>query len=391
MALNRRLFIPRLLVAAASRILPAAQRADWVREWDAEIWHAEHAGLMSAATLQTRALGAFADASFVLRHERAVGIRLHEVKSSRSASLAVLIVLAAMLAFASHGLQSGRALLFSAEANRIFLLAQPGPFMGRWARVLPAQAAAWTNTSETADLVGRWSASKGSVCVADPAAAALFSEAHMQPDCKAIRLEPHAITGFAGIIGRLRAGSTDAGVEAELAAMAKSGTGSPRPAVIPIAQLRKAPLLPVGGTLVLLALFSVLGLRNCSLEAWGWGLSRIGLSFGMVAGSWLELAARAPFTETGSIPGVWTVGLYLFPLTAATIIALWLRRDVRRRCRTCYRSLSMPVFVGFSGRCLFDSGGVESLCTAHHGALLDGSVPGQIATEEWSRWPNTCV
>jgi hypothetical protein len=49
----------------------------------------------------------------------------------------------------------------------------------------------------------------------------------------------------------------------------------------------------------------------------------------------------------------------------------------------------MPVFVGPSGRCLFDSGGIERLCSARHGALVTGSVPGQTGTEEWSQWPNT--
>jgi hypothetical protein len=402
---DRRFSIPRLLIAAASRILPACgadadrhgdpqhgqpERADWRREWNAEIWHAEHAGA-SQRTLLIRALGAFRDAWFVLRYGHGIGIRLHELKSSRSASVALLVVLAAILGVTSRGLEGTRALLWSADSDRVFLLAQPGPFMGSGARVPPPQAAAWMENGRTADILGRWSVRTGSICVADEVAIALFAETHMKPNCAGIRREPATITGFSGIIGRLKAGSSYADAEKELGATAELGRGWLRPAIVPVVRLRKGPLLPVGATLLLLAVIAGFGLRHRSPEAWAWGLSRIGLCFGIIAGVWLELAARTPFTEAGSIPGVWTLGLYLFPLITAAMAALWLRRDMQRRCRTCYRLLAMPVFVGFTGRCLFDSGGVEYLCTAHHGALLDGSVPGQIATKEWSQWPSSCA
>lgn len=389
MPLKPHLSFARLPVAAAGRLLPAAQRADWRREWDAEIWHAEHSGGTPERTLWTRALGAFADASFILRHEHGISIRLNELRSSRPASVAVLVAVAAILLVASRGLQSGRALVFSTEPDRVFLLAQPSPFMGGSARVPPAQAADWVENGRTTDMLGRWFVLKGSVCVADGAAAALFSQIQMRAKCKSVRQGPNEITGFSGIIGRLKTGYTYADAEKELATTAELHLGWLRPAIVPVAQLRKAPLLPVGTALLLLTFFSVLGLRNCSLEAWVWGLARIGLSFGIIAGLWLELDARAPFTEAGSIPGAWTIGLFVLPPITATMFTLRLRRDVERRCRTCYRLLSMPVFVGLPGRCLFDSGGVEYLCPARHGALVVGSMPGQIAAKEWSQWPST--
>jgi hypothetical protein len=391
MAPKPRLSVAGLLVAAAGRILPAARRADWVREWNAELWHAERSGSVSDRTLLTRALGAFADASFLLRQEHEIGIRLREMRSSRFGSVAVLVVVAAILAFATRGFQSGRALLLNRESDRIFLLSQPSPFMGSGARVPPPQAAAWIANGRTAESLGRWWVSAGSRCVADRTAVALFSETQMKPDCEAISLAPGVIAGFSGLIGRLKPGYTFADAEKELAATAELGVGWLRPAIVPVTQLHKAPLVPIGGALLLLVVFNVFGLRNCSMEAWGWGLSRIALSFGIVAGLWLEIVARAPFTEAGSIPGLSAMGSYFFPAIAATLIALRLRRDVQRRCRTCYRLLSMPVFVGFSGRCLFDSGGIEYLCSAHHGALLTGSVPGQSVAEEWSQWPGTCA
>ncbi len=378
----------RLLLALGGRMLPSDLREDWVREWYAELWHAQYSARWSPGTLRMRALGAFADAWFLLRHKRRIGSRLGEVARARSFPIVTLVLLIAGLGIATDGFRRSRDLLLHRDADGLFLLAQPSPFMGIGARIPEAQAKAWMANGKTVEELGRWSVRKGSVCIADPVAIALFSEARMKPQCRSIQ-QGAEVLGFAGVVGRLRAGVPLATAEAELANTATLHLGWLIPDIVSISRLRRAPFLPVGVALALLAVLSVFALRARTMRACAWALSRIALSFGAITAAWLEFAARAPFTEAAGVPGAWILPLYFFPITAAAGVTLWLCRDARKRCRICDRPLTMPVFVGLSGRCLFDSGGVEYLCGAGHGALVTGSVPGQIATEEWSKWPSS--
>jgi len=374
----------RLLLALAGAMLPDSARTDWMREWYAEFWYSRHS---ASGRRPMRALGAFADAWFLVRHEHGIRGRVGELLRSRSLAVAVLVFLLAALALATTGFRRSRDLLFHRDSDRVFLLNQPLPFMAGAARISPAQANAWVERhNATVQVLGRWSVRERDICVADPVAATLFTEIHMRPQCTAIKVERRNWTGFSGVVGRLKSGISLAEAERELGQTAVLHRGWLRPAIVPIARLRTAPLAPVASALFALALFSLVAARVASVRASIWLASRIALSLALVAGAWLELAARAPFTEAGSVPGIWSALLYVFPIAAASLLALGLRRDARGRCRVCYRALTMPVFVGLSGRCLFDSGGIEYLCGAGHGALLTGSVPGQVETEQWSKW-----
>ena len=64
--------LARLLVRAASRLAPPLHRPRFVREWDAELWHALRAGGGGRETL-VAALGAFADARALRDVERTFG------------------------------------------------------------------------------------------------------------------------------------------------------------------------------------------------------------------------------------------------------------------------------------------------------------------------------
>jgi hypothetical protein len=379
-------FTIRLLLALAGWMLPARARVDWKREWYAEFWHSRQ---LPSRRRPMRAFGVFPDAWFLARHEHGIGCRLGELARSRSFAVAALIFLIAALGVATNGFRRSRDLLGQHDSDRLFLLAQPVPFMGRVARIPEAQAKAWIEHGGTVETLGRWSVRQGAVCAADRVAATLFSEVHMMPQCAAIKPASVELAGFSGVIGRLKPGASRAEAERELEETAVLHRGWLRPAIVPIEGLRRAPLAPVGAALFVLALFSLVSVRAASAPAWTWAVSRVALFFGLIAGGWLELVARAPFTEAAGVPGIWTALLYVFPIATATLAAHWLRSDGRGRCRICCRPLGMPVFVGFSGRCLMESGGVEYLCTAGHGALVAGSVPGQVETEEWSKWPNT--
>ena len=379
-------FTIRLLLALAGGMLPPGARIDWKREWYAEFWHSRQ---LPSRRRPMRALGAFSDAWFLVRHEHGIRSRIGELARSRCFAVAALVLLIAALALATNGFRHSRNLLVQRDSDRLFLLAQPSPFMGRAARIPEAQAKDWIEYGTTVEALGRWSVREGAVCIADRVAATLFSEVPMMPQCATIKPASAELAGFCGVVGRLKPGASLAEAEHELGQTAVLHRGWLHPAIVPIERLRRAPLAPVGVALIFLAFFSLLSVRAASVLAWTWAVSRVALFFGLIAGAWLELVARAPFTEAAAVPGIWTALLYVFPIAAATLTALWLRRDARRRCRICYRALTMPVFVGLSGRCLFDSGGVEYLCSAGHGALVAGSVPGQIGTEEWSQWPST--
>jgi len=381
-------FPSRFLLALAGAMLPADLCADWKREWHAELWHWRHSAFRSYSALLKRSLGAFADAWFLLRHEATITRRLAEAARSRSLPVAAMAILLIGLSIATNRFQGGRDLLFARDADGLFLLAQPNPFMGSAARVPAEQVSAWIERGSTVEKLGRWSAREPPFCVADPLAVALFSAARAKPRCDSIKLQ-RDVSGFSGVIGRLKPGARLAAAEKELAQTAVLHRGWLCPQIVPIARLRRAPLVPVGTALLCLALLSLLPLGCRSLQSFAWAASRVALSFALVIAGWLELAAAAPFTEQAGVSGLWAALLYVGPMAAGTLLHVWLRRDARGRCRICYRPLTMPVFVGFSGRCLFDAGGIECLCRAGHGALVTGSVPGQIGTEEWSQWPRT--
>jgi hypothetical protein len=123
------------------------------------------------------------------------------------------------------------------------------------------------------------------------------------------------------------------------------------------------------------------------MRAWIWAVAEITLAFALIAGVWIEMAARAPFTDTAGVPLAWSAALYLLPVLAGCCAVWRLHRSVRRRCRVCYRPLTMPVSVGMPGRRLFEPGGTEYLCGAGHPALLVGSLNEQMGEEVWATWP----
>lgn len=180
----------------------------------------------------------------------------------------------------------------------------------------------------------------------------------------------------------MRGGVTVREAEAELAETARFQKGWQRPRVVSVASMRRAPLPPVGGLLVFLFILSVLPVRVRSARAALWAFTPICLCFGTLAGAWLELAARAPVTETALV-------LYVLPTVLGGASAWWFRRSAIHHCRLCYRPLLTAVSAGMEGRCLFEPGGSEYLCTEGHGALVVGLAAQNEAGEVWTSWSNS--
>ena len=383
------------LLAVAGSLLPSTLRSDWIREWYAEFWHSLGPARGFRRRMWGRAFGAVPDAWALLRQDYGLARRTHDALCSRSAPVMLLALLMSALALCTGGFSRGRRLLFHDDSAGLVLIAQPIPFMGGSARVPGAQVEAWLRRSNTVAALGRWSMDgprdgrSVSVCIADASAMGLFSEVPVKPACARFESAGSDALPFAGVVARLKSGALVYQAEQELAQTAALHKGWVQPRITSLAAIRTAPLKPAGFVLLAGFLLSVLSVRALRIAAWIWALSKITLSFAVIAGLWIELAARAPFTETAGIPSSWSALLYLLPVVIACFAAWCLRRDARRHCRVCYRALAMPVSVGMPGRSLFEPGCVEHLCEAGHGSLLVGPVNQLIGGESWVTWSDT--
>jgi hypothetical protein len=386
----------RCLLAAGGVLLPPALRAEWLREWHAEVWHCPGSGPDLRQRLRMRALGAFPDAWALLRQNYGIARRIGDIPYSRFAPILLMILLIAAAALATGGFRRGRHLLFHDDSQGLVLVVQPLLFMGGSARIPAAQADAWSQASKTAAESGRWSIEESvrgvrhvRVCRADATAQALLSKAPVKPQCDFVEPAGLAADSFAGVVARLKSGASLQDAELELQQTAGLHKGWLTPSIVSLAEIRKAPLVPVGSAVFGFLLLSALAVRALTIRATLWAVSKIALTYALIAGVWIELAARAPFTQTAGIPGSWNAPVYFLPVVAGGGAAWWFRRDAQRRCRICHRALAMPVFVGLSGSCLLEPGGTEYLCAEGHGALLAGSIAGQMAAEVWATWSDT--
>lgn len=108
------------LVGAAAQLVPPAQREDRLREWRAEIWHRWqflfHTGEWNRREewlLLRRALGAFADAVWLLATQESVRSRFSGIARSPFTCLSVFAVVLLAITAASSGLHATRVMLFS--------------------------------------------------------------------------------------------------------------------------------------------------------------------------------------------------------------------------------------------------------------------------------------
>lgn len=113
------------LVRGAAPLVPAEQREDWLREWHAEIWHRWqflfHTGewkRREKLLLFRSALGAFADAAWLMASQDSVKSRISGVARSPFTCLAALSLVLLTIASLSSGLQATREMLFSQMPNK---------------------------------------------------------------------------------------------------------------------------------------------------------------------------------------------------------------------------------------------------------------------------------
>ncbi len=117
------------LIRGAAQFVPAAQQAEWKREWFAEVWYrwrflqqVDEWKAREQWRLVRSCLGAFADAGWHFASQGQVQSRLREWARSPWMCLGMLTALVAIAGFASGGFPATRQLLFGPHAERSRLL-----------------------------------------------------------------------------------------------------------------------------------------------------------------------------------------------------------------------------------------------------------------------------
>lgn len=145
--------------------------------------------------------------------------------------------------------------------------------------------------------------------------------------------------------------------------------------VVSIDSLNRDPLyawLPVATA----GVFVLFGLAVCFLprrairsRAWAYFATKTALTFFVVSAAVVEFVHSRGLRLSGVRGfGPETISLWLL-VVGAVITVAWAWHDQRKRCRTCLRSLSMPVQMGSRGHVLMDRMSTELLCPTGHGLL----------------------
>lgn len=103
------------LLFAAARLVPSSQRADWLREWTAELWHARHSiaspnasSRQSEHTLFAFCIGSFPDAWCIRRHDTAQAAPIHSSAVRTIMALAAVLALLVICCLLLPGLRAER-------------------------------------------------------------------------------------------------------------------------------------------------------------------------------------------------------------------------------------------------------------------------------------------
>ena len=146
-------FFHRALLRGASLLVPASQRAEWLREWDAELWHVQRACAPSrcitwAAEREVTAfcLGAFQDAGSLARHWRQRDMPGPALRGSPAQCILLLAALLAASYVMAHllpGVRAERSLSPRHVSPGLVLIQYEYSDDGAPATISPGQYRAW--------------------------------------------------------------------------------------------------------------------------------------------------------------------------------------------------------------------------------------------------------
>lgn len=173
-------FLCRVLVSMLARIVPAAQREEWKREWSAEIWHrwqflfhiGEWNTQESFRLLRDCLGGAIPDALWHIAAQETVRNRVRTAARSPWTCLGALAALLLVVAFVSSGLPATRQLLGvgAPQSDRDLVFIWLHPVVGGPDRGLPSDVApAWASHSHLLKAVAPFNISKARLASAGAA------------------------------------------------------------------------------------------------------------------------------------------------------------------------------------------------------------------------------
>ena len=149
-------FESRWLLAAASRLVPRPLRADWLREWEAEVWwwlnsHPHARSMGTRMRLVAHCWGGFADARCLRGENHCPPAPGSAWFRTPGACMAALVLPLAVVVAASGGLRQTRRAFRGAPfpgGGRLAVLSQTGPFMGQRLGVPAARVDFWNAQSQ---------------------------------------------------------------------------------------------------------------------------------------------------------------------------------------------------------------------------------------------------
>jgi len=397
--------IQALALRAASWVVPAAEREEWLASWSKESGH-------YAARLRMRGVEGF---DFLARIGQRMGQAFAEAWSLRresgssmvlaGAGRPALFIVAPAAALAAIGLWSGgfsRTREMLEARGDLMLVAENGVMTGARMPVPAKLVAMWQEKNETfVSMAGYlWDGNTlwhgaGFEGLVPPGAALLLRRGMER------RPLPRRDTRPLMVVGRLKPGVTVQQAVEDLRWVAgfyrKFGKVYPFPegSVTPMRQVVREPLVRyawIGGVAIgLLGVIGVAGIlrhlrsRRFHRRYWLYFAGKAVLYPVLLCLAVWELSPAAAFTMTGTPPygaEPWTSWVSVVLLA---LFIYWTVADQRARCRQCLGRLELPVRVGSPGAVLLDHAGVETVCCQGHGALYDPEMTsGHVQAAGWT-------
>ena len=399
--------VPRVsqcLIAAASRVVPQAERRAWKTEWLWETWHA-HADLIREGCPRSQATrrvlrfagGALRDAvDLRLEHASQASNRRALAREPLALIAALLLAFLAMAGWTSGFRHSrGAAAALYPDSQQLVLLAQPAGVLGLESAASMDQIWSWVEKSEWFGSVAAFRLHEGTLDVSPN----FFAVLHTEPTLGRVgwrflgrrvstvrSLEPGAFlqpgsgVRFGGAIGRLKERANRDLFEAQLG---KLGADGNHITATFLDERSRWPLSFAGASALVFLGAGMLRVRRTLLYMIFFAAKTVLLLAG-VGLLWTEVATTMPIPITGGVDLGIAAPLALLLLLSHAFVLRWSREDQAARCPVCCRRVAMPVSVGSRSSLILDRPGVDFLCTRGHGTLRLSDLT--ACTGEPYRW-----
>src|SRR5262249_11727048 len=156
--------------------------------------------------------------------------------------------------------------------------------------------------------------------------------------------------------------------------VAREHAGWSAPEVVPLADVYRWPVFPVGIALLAQFVVTLRPLRRFGSRARRWVGAREGLCYAALVLCWVVLGGRAPHPGSAAIPASWNWAAYVLPILAGLVATHYLLEDTFRRCPVCCRPWRAALPLDAAERFLLLPGETGCLCDEGHTAVAASSA-----------------